>query len=209
MNFDRQVDYSHYEFSSYMKKERWVSLWHQLDEIVKYKPKSVLEIGPGLGLFKLIAARIGIDVDTFDFAVELRPDFIGDVTSMDFADNSYDVVCAFQMLEHLPYQMSLKAFSEMVRVSRRGVLISLPDSKRTYRMCAHLPRFGEINFFITKPTFSPAKHVFDGEHYWEVNKSGYELAKIIADFSRFAHLDNTYRVSENMYHRFFIFNKNS
>ena len=61
MNCKKQVEKAHYEFNSYMSKERWISVWHQLDEIQKLKPENVLEVGPGPGLFKIIAAAFKQD----------------------------------------------------------------------------------------------------------------------------------------------------
>lgn len=205
--FDKQVDKSHYDFDSYMSKQRWSSVWHQLDEIQKTKPSSVLEIGAGLGVLKAVAKRFDIDIKTLDIDPELEPDYLSSVVNMPFNNEEFDVVCAFQMLEHLPYDVALQAFQEMVRVSKGKVIISLPDAKAVYRFLLQVPKLGSIEFFYTRPRLSSLKHKFDGEHYWEINKKGYSLKKIMKDFSSFALLENNYRVNENPYHRFFIFNK--
>jgi SAM-dependent methyltransferase len=207
MNFKKQVEKDHYEFNRYISKERWCSMWHQLDEIQKLKPKRVLEIGPGPGLFKMMAMKIGIHVETLDIDPDLKPDHIGSAMAMPFDDATYDVVCAFQMLEHLPYESSLQAFAEMVRVSRRGVVISLPDSRPVWRYKIHVPKLGHYDFFVPRPRFKAPIHKFDGEHYWEVNKRDYQLSRVINDFSAYIQIVKTYRVFENPTHRFFIFHK--
>lgn len=207
MKHEKQVDKSNYAFSRYMSKARWCSLWHQIDEIQKLSPQNVLEIGPGPGLFKAIAATLGIRVETLDLDPDLKPDHVGSATSMPFADKSYDVVCAFQMLEHLPYDVSLQAFEEMVRVSRRHVVISLPDARTVWRYQFHIPKFGAHDFLMPRPQVGAPEHVFDGEHYWELNKQGYALARVLADLSKHIRLVNTYRVQEHPYHRFFIFER--
>lgn len=207
MNHQKQVDKSHYNFTSYMDKKRWASVWHQIDEVQKLNPNKVLEIGPGPGLFKKIATAFNINVETLDLDRELNPDHAGSATAMPFADSSYDVVCAFQMLEHLPYEISLQAFNEMARVCRNNVVISLPDARTLWRYQLHIPKFGIHDFLIPKPQFKLPVHEFDGEHYWEINKQGYCLSRIISDFSKKLHLVKTYRVQECSYHRFFIFKK--
>jgi ubiquinone/menaquinone biosynthesis C-methylase UbiE len=164
-------------------------------------------VGPGVGLFKAVSAAFGIAVETLDLDPDLKPDHIGSATSMPFSDASYDVVCAFQMLEHLPYEASIQAFSEMARVSRRYVVISLPDARTVWRYQLHLPKLGPHAFLVPRPQLRARVHEFDGEHYWEVNKLGYPLSRIIADFSKHTSLIKTYRVTENPYHRFFIFNR--
>lgn len=205
--FQKQVDKSHYDFEKYMSKQRWNSIWHQLDEIQKLKPDSVLEIGPGLGLLKAVSAQFGIKVETLDIDPELKPDYVASATDMPFQDSSFDVTCAFQMLEHLPYDQSLKVFHEMVRVSKRYIVISLPNAQRVWRFTAELPKLGVNEFFLKRPRIRLPTHKFDGEHYWEINKYGYELKRIIKDFSIGLKLINNYRVSEYSYHHFFVFEK--
>ena len=205
MNYKKQVDKDHYLFSRYMSKERWSSVWHQLDEIQKLNPKSVLEVGPGPGLLKTIAKTFGIKIETLDLDPDLKPDHVFSATVMPFPDTSFDVVCAFQMLEHLPYEVSLQVFGEMVRISRRHVVISLPDARTVWRYQIHVPYFGSYNFLLPRPQFGVPENEFKGEHYWEINKRGYPLSRVIADFSEKIRLIKTYRVSENPYHRFFVF----
>ncbi|HRF43378.1 MAG TPA: class I SAM-dependent methyltransferase [Candidatus Competibacteraceae bacterium] len=205
MKFEKQVEEGHYEFSRYMSKSRWCSVWHQLDEVQKLKPNRVLEVGPGPGLFKTVAATFGISVETLDFDPDLKPDHVGSATAMPFSDGAYDVVCAFQMLEHLPYEAALQAFGEMARVSRSHVIISLPDARPVWRYQLHIPKLGSCDFFIPRPLLKAPVHVFDGEHYWEINKQGYPLSRVIADCSKHLKLVKTYRVFENSSHRFFIF----
>lgn len=203
----KQVDRVHYEFARYMGKDRWNSVWHQLDEVSRLAPASVLEIGPGPGLFKVVARQFGLRVETLDLDSDLQPDHLGSATALPFADGAYDLVCAFQMLEHMPYEQTLKAFEEMVRVARRNVVISLPDAAKAWRYHVHLPRIGTFEWLWTKPFQRSRPHVFDGEHHWEINKRGYELARVISDLSARCKLTKTYRVQELAYHRFFVFER--
>ncbi|MBK7502679.1 MAG: methyltransferase domain-containing protein [Polaromonas sp.] len=204
----KQVDKDHYKFSEYLTKARWASVWHQLDEVMKFKPARVLEIGPGPGIFKSSAKTFGLNVETLDVDPELNPDYVASIFSMPFKDNEIDVVCAFQVLEHLPYDKSLQAFAEMVRISKTGVVISLPDAKRVWPMTIHIPKIGVANMLIPRPFLRLQTHDFDGEHYWEINKLGYALDKLIKDFKVMdCQLIRTYRVFWNPYHRFFIFSK--
>ncbi len=199
-----QVAVEHYSFNSYYTKDRWISIWHQADEVLSCKPKNVLEIGPGKGVFKAVLGRFGVNVKTLDLDPSLQPDYVASVTEMPFNSRSFDVVCAFQMLEHLPYEQSLLALKEMCRVSAGKVVISLPDARKLWRNILYVPKVGDLRWSIPKPVFGAHKHVFDGEHYWEVNKRGYALGRIVEDFERIARVAKTFRVFENSYHRFFI-----
>lgn len=202
----KQVDKTHYDFDKYVTKNRWASMWHQLDEVKKLEPTNVLEIGPGPGLFKAMSTAIGIHVETLDLDAELKPDHVASVFKMPFENFAFDVVCAFQMLEHLPFENSLEAFSEMNRVAKRGLVISLPDAAMCWPMALYIPKIGQKWLHIPKPTWGMRKHQFDGEHYWEINKAGYPLRYIIEEFKKLTKkkLKYTYRVNENPYHRFFI-----
>jgi ubiquinone/menaquinone biosynthesis C-methylase UbiE len=203
----KQVNKSQYEFACYISKARWNSVWHQLDEVARLNPKNVLEIGPGPGVFKNMASLLEISVETLDLDPELKPNYVGSATALPFPDNAYDVVCAFQVLEHLPYEMSLHAFKEMARVSRRNVVISLPNAKKMWQYEFHVPKFGLYHLLVPNPWWNKLVHKFDGEHHWEINKTGYELDRVIRDLCRFCKLVKKYRVFENPYHMFFVFEK--
>lgn len=202
----KQVDRKHYQFDRYMSKTRWASVWHQVDEVQSLNPGSVLEVGPGFGAFKALMHVLGVSVSTLDVADDLEPDYIGSVDDIPLAERSFDVVCGFQVLEHLPYDRSLVAFAEMVRVSRKNVIISLPDARAVWACRLRLPFIGNLDISLERPSWLAARHRFDGEHYWELNKRGWPLRRILKDFTG-VRLLKTYRVPENPYHRFFVFER--
>jgi Methyltransferase domain len=201
----KQVEKAHYDFESYMRRERWNSVWHQLDEISRLNPSSTLEIGPGPGLFKSIAMSFGLNVETIDIDPELGPDYVGSALALPFSSGKFDVVCAFQVLEHLPFEDSIAAFAEMVRVGSKFVVISLPDSKPVWRYRGYFPKFGTFDKFISRPFWKPQEHAFDGQHYWELNKKNYSFDSVVSRFSKGCRLVKKYRVLENPYHHFMVF----
>lgn len=205
----KQVDKSHYEFGRYVRKQRLASMWHQLDEVIKLNPARVLEVGPGPGLFKAMAGSLGIQVETLDIDHELQPDHVASVLDIPFEDGAFDVVCAFQMLEHLPFEQSLVAFREMTRVAKNAVVVSLPDAATRWPISIHVPKIGAVQFSIPTPRLRPRRHKFDGEHYWEINKAGYSLRQVTATLKEQARVSlvRTFRVHEDPYHRFFVFLK--
>lgn len=203
----KQVDSSHYKFS-YMNPRRWSSIWHQVRELVALAPESTLEIGPGPGIFKVVAAAYGFDVKTLDIDPELNPDYVDSCMEMPFAEGQWDLVCAFQMLEHLPYADSLKTVREMARVTRRYVAISLPDRTPSVRLLCELPVLGLRRLQFNLPNPLPKTHEFNGEHYWEIGRKGYSAMRIISDFSSVGiSLVRNYRSPQLPYHHFFIFEK--
>jgi len=202
----QQVEKSHYEFNKYMDKRRWASIWHQLDEVQRLTPKNILEIGLGTGLFKAAASTLNLHVETLDIASDLNPDHIGSADSIPLPAKSFDVVCAFQVLEHMPFETTLNALQEMTRVARKALVISLPDAKTAWPSSIKIPLLKPKKILVNNPFFIKKKHVFDGEHHWEINKKEYPLSRIISSMQDVAPRApiRTYRVHEHPYHRFFI-----
>lgn len=207
MNNKKQVDKEHYDFGRYLARPRWNSLWNQLDEVSRLKPQSVLEIGPGPGVFKANAQVFGLNIETVDIDPELNPDHLAPATDLPFADNSYDLVCAFQVLEHMSYKESLKSFTEMVRVSRKNIVLSLPNARKVVALSIPMPGSAPLEFIVRWPFWKPVPHEFDGQHYWELNKQEHPLEMVSADLQRYAKLSKSYQLFQNPYHHFFIFDK--
>ena len=203
----KQVDKSHYAFSRYMHKRRWASVWHQMNEVVSFNPDRVLEVGPGPGVLKSTLNLFGVRVETVDIDPELNPDHVCSVLDLPFEDCEFDVVCAFQMLEHLPFEESVIAFSEMSRVARKAVILSLPDATRRIPLVIHMPKLCDLRIFFPKFWMKKKENHFDGEHYWEVNKNGYTYDAVRQKFSLKSKFSNfrTFNVPEYPYHRFFVF----
>ena len=204
---EKQVTAAHYDFAKYVTKARWISFYHQVSEIITAEPDSVLEVGVGPGIIKSILKKTGhCTYESMDIDDELKPDYTGSILDMPFPNNQYDVVGCFQVLEHLPYDNFEKALSELLRVGKKSVIISLPDAGRV--MYLDIPRICRHKMF-NRPFARKRIHTFDGEHYWEINKKGYELHKIINTIKGIGKnynfiLTKEYRIYENPYHHFFV-----
>ncbi len=145
-----------------------------------FNPRTVLEVGLGNGLVRNYLNRQGVQMTTIDIDPELHPDIVGSVTNIPVEDNSYDVVLAAQIIEHLPYEEAKKAMKEIARVSKKGAMISVPDSRKTLLKAGfHIPKIGWKDLFVKIP--SGQEHAFDGQHYWEIGKRGYGLDKVRED----------------------------
>ena len=203
-----QVDPNHYSNQSYNSKGRFCGYWHQIHEIISLNHQKVLEVGIGNGfVFKYLKGK-KINVITLDIDRRLNPDIVGNILNIPFEGNFFNVVACYEVLEHLPYTIFLKALSELYRVSNSHVILSLPDADRAYRFNIQIPKLKEIKKLITLPRLKKPLHKFDGEHYWEIGKKGYPLSKIVSDTQKTGFkIMSTYRVFENPYHRFFVLEK--
>jgi ubiquinone/menaquinone biosynthesis C-methylase UbiE len=207
MSIQKQVNKAHYDFGKYVDKERWNSFYHQIGEIINAEPKSILEVGVGSGISKCVLKDfLHYNYESMDIDEELYPDHTGSVLDMPFVDRQYDVIGCFQVLEHLPFKDFEKAISELFRVANKAVILSLPNAEPYWQVS--IPRLMRKKL-LKKPFVRLTQHVFDGEHYWEINKKGYELHKIKREIEMIGntfnfHLKNEYRVYENPYHHFFV-----
>ena len=201
---EREVYFSR----DYDTKERFCSYWHQIDEVVKLEPGSVLEVGPGNGFVAEYLRSRGIDLVTVDSDPSLRPDVTGTVIRMPFKDESFDVVTCCEVLEHIPYDSFQMALSEVHRVCRSWVVLSLPDKRRKIHIGFRSDRLGYFRAVLRAPRLSDPAHRFDGQHYWEIGKASYPLRRVLEDIESagFA-VRSSYFVPENPYHIFFVLRK--
>ena len=203
-----EVEPSHYG-RKYDSKRRFLSYWHQIDEILSLDPKSVLEIGVGNGFVAKYLRDHGLAVTTLDIDERLHPDVVGSVTKLPFEEASFELVMACEILEHIPYEQAKEGLKEIHRVSSRGAVISLPDATRTARIEFPIPKFGKVRKLFVIPKFFPHAHKITAHgHYWEIGKKGFPLKKVSDDIERAGFkIVKTYRVFENPYHRFFVLEK--
>jgi ubiquinone/menaquinone biosynthesis C-methylase UbiE len=203
-----QVEPNHYFKQSYDSKERFISYWHQINELIKFKSTSILEIGIGHSLVFNYLKQRGYNITSMDIDPRLNPNIVGSVVNMPFFDETFEVVACFELLEHLPYNQFFTALRELNRVSVKYAVLSIPDASWVYRFYIQVPTVGEFKELIQLPQLKAPKHEFDGQHYWEIGKAGYPLKKIINDIDKAEfNIERTYRVFETPYHRFFILKK--
>lgn len=199
----------HYFNQDYDSKGRFINYWHQVDEILNLRPKTVLEVGVGTKFLTRYLSERGIKVTSIDIDQKLKPDYVGSVLEMPFKKDEFDVVVGFQVLEHLPFKDFPNAIGEMFRVCNNFAVISLPDNGRSYPMHFKFPKLGEFKFLL-EPNVLRIKHQFNSRtgHYWEINKIGYEIDNIRKLFMRTGFIiEKDYRIFESPYNHFFILKK--
>lgn len=204
----QQTDKSHYQFSNYDQKGRFASYWHQIDEILSLRPANVLEIGGGHGLTSSYLRRAGLRVVNVDIAFDLEPNVLSALPNFPFSDDSFDLIAAFQVWEHLPYPVFLQALEEVRRVARRYLVFSVPDRNRNYQLWIKAPFVGVKRWMIELPRMHVPNQVSHPQHYWEIGMRDFPLHRVVDDVARFGYkLLKTYRVYECTQHRFFVTEK--
>jgi len=210
--YTKQVDKLQYNFK-YVSLERWNSYYAQICEVIKFKKFKkkikVLEIGVGTGILARELENLGIDVTTIDIDSELSPDIVASITDMSIIDNdSYDLVVAFEVLEHIQFMDISKALLEMERVSRYGIIISVPNVY-PYIMFGFKFPLVSVKYMLLNIPIKFKKDKFDGEHYWEIGRKNYSYKKIIQEMGKIKKflIKNEYRLSTCPFHHFIIFKR--
>lgn len=201
-----QVDATHYAFTRYETAERFTSYYHQMCGILALQPSSLLEIGVGGGTLLAMARAHGIHAVGMDIDIALQPTLCGSVLAMPLRDAAVDVAAAFQVLEHLPFVQFTPALRELARVSRNGVVISLPEFGNA-GLVLSLPFVRKWRWAWRAVPWRP-RHRFDGQHYWELNKRGFARPRILAAAAEAGlACRRTWINPFNPYHRFFVLTK--
>ena len=199
----KQVDRSFYRFSRYSHVGRWVSYYHQINEVLLQNPASVLEVGKGDGVTGMyLKTNTDVSYRCLDIAEDLNPDIIGTVTDIPLEDKSVDVACCFEVLEHLPFEKFSVALAELSRIAKSAVIISLPHPGPTISINLRFPVVGSLKHVWKMPW--PSVHHFNGNHYWEIGKRGYSLSKIRSHLRSIGKIEKDFIPPEDPYHHFFV-----
>lgn len=202
----KQVDKSTYAFDRYTKIDRWSSYFYQIREIVSRRPHSVLEVGVGDGIVRdYLRSHTGISYKSLDVAADLTPDIVGSISAIPLPDNTVDMVCAFEVLEHLSFDQFEMSVFELFRVSKRHVVVSLPHFGPPVLVDFKFPLLPRVKVALKIPV--PLRHIFNGQHYWELGKRGYPVSRIRNILKKYGRLESEFVPFENQYHHFFILTK--
>jgi len=194
-----------YQFSKYDYQDRWISYWHQINEVLKLNPNTILEIGIGNKIVSDYLRKQNIEVKTLDIDKDLEPDYIANVVNMSLDNNSFDVVLCAEILEHLPFEDFEKTLLELKRVSKKNVILSLPHFGPPLKISFKIPFIKEIKIAFKIP-YHP-KHKSSGVHYWEIGKKGYSQRKIRNIIKKYFKIKKEFIPFENQYHHFYILKK--
>ena len=176
----------HYFKKKYNGLDRFISYFYQVDLVTSHvgsPADKILEIGVGNGLVSDHLKKMGLSVTTCDFDETLKPDIVADIRELPFPDNGFDVVMAFEVLEHIPFKDVPKALTELRRISSKTVILSLPYRSSYLELVLRLPLARTLfnrNFlalFLRFPWFFGGFQS-SGQHHWEIDGYNYRLGKI-------------------------------
>ena len=201
----KQIDKSSSSYKYYTgdfqghRKNHFMSIFYQAQIPINLEDcYSMLEFGTGRNTTKALVEHFGLNHKSVDFDnIRFNPDEVS--TILDYTDkNQYDLVAAFQVLEHNPIETIEPHLSKLRSFSKKYVYISVPYSGRWFSWMLNiniLPsrifNFSSIFHFVfprkflkkTRPTEEFQKREDKhNPHWWEVgdkNLSVKNFEKII------------------------------
>jgi 2-polyprenyl-3-methyl-5-hydroxy-6-metoxy-1,4-benzoquinol methylase len=201
--------YDFYKNKEYDKLEHFISYYTQFSLVKKYASDKIIEIGIGNKTLSDYLKKLNYDVTTCDYDKKLDPDIICDIRKINIKNESFDTVLAFEILEHIQFKDFEKAISELKRICKNKIIISLPYSSTNMSISIKIPLINKrLNFLITFFEHTFLRNKYDGVHYWEMGKKGTskkEIKKIINN-------QNLKIIKEHQeplypYHYFFVLEK--
>ncbi len=209
--FRVQVDKEHY-YRDYDDLMRFISYFYQIDLVKKLHPGTVLEVGIGNKTVSNYLKEFGFAVTTCDFDRSLNPDHVADIRDLPFENDSFDLVMACEVLEHIPWEDVEKALYEIHRVTKKHALISIPYHSIQIEAVLRAPFIGRISGkpYLTLSLRIPRtarKEKLDKEHYWEMDRKKHSIKKVRALLEKRFRIVDEGRPALNSYHHFFVLEK--
>lgn len=170
-----QVSADYYFNKKYLSLGRFISYFYQAEAIFDKAPQKILFIGVGDGIIPhFFKQKNDCEIVTLDFDTKLKPDVVGDIRSLPFPDKSFDMVCAFEVLEHIQFNDLATALKEMARVTQKDVIISVPHRRTGFEIVFKFPFIRTIfkkdflRFALHSQMRFPGFNI-SGQHYWEID----------------------------------------
>lgn len=183
MKYKKQVKEGYYNTSDYLSPERFMSYYHQINELISLSKKlrimnmKVLEIGLGSGIVRSVLIGLGFKVKTYDMDGSLNPDYLGVLPEVNIPSREkFDAVLCGEVLEHISYTDAEIALEKLALIARYSV-ISVPHKSIWLSVVFKFWFFKRLKIIFSLP-LSFLKHKFRGQHYWELGSYGYGVARL-------------------------------
>lgn len=105
------------------KKTIYKKSFARILKLTKSKVHKILEIGPGTGIFEALIKNYDYRLITLDVNLKRNPDIEGNILNSPIKPDSFDLVCAYEVLEHLPHKYFQTALKQMIRCAKHYIYI--------------------------------------------------------------------------------------
>jgi len=144
---------------NWRNREREQIRINQILGLIPNKGKIALDVGARDGyiswkLTDYFDKVVALDLEKPDIEYENVEPVAGDVTNLQFEDNSFDLVLCAEVLEHIPTDLLAHACNELSRITSDSLIIGVPykqDTRKHRTTCPSCrrpnPPWGHVNVF--------------------------------------------------------------
>jgi ubiquinone/menaquinone biosynthesis C-methylase UbiE len=132
---------------------------------------NLIDLGCGNGMFASLLHQMRPEIDSMSMdrseaAIKYvkTKSTVGELTAIPFQNEAFDCSTCFEVLEHIPYPVYDKVLSELARVSKKNIIISVPYLERTERDLTKCPACHasfNVELHLRKYSEEDIIHLFD------------------------------------------------
>lgn len=198
----------------YGSLDRFINYFYQIDGVRRLKSERVLYIGVGDGLVPNYLSQMGHQVTTFDFDTSVKPDVVGDIRALPFEPGSFDNICIFQVLEHIPWEDTQETLKHMARITTKHVYISVPHRRTGFEVVLKFPFMRSLigKMFLRLALLVPLRFrgfESSGQHYWEIDGRSTTLRAFRSRLREHFDIVEEFTPPLDHFRRFFVLQKRS
>jgi ubiquinone/menaquinone biosynthesis C-methylase UbiE len=144
---DNRNYYEAYDWSAVHRK-KLEPLIAAINGIVPENVKSIIDIGCGNGVITSELGKsytvLGVDRSEAALALLSTNKLLASCDNIPVEDNSFDLVLSTELLEHLEEEVFQKTLDEFTRISRRYILITVPNNENLHKYLLKCPGCGYV-----------------------------------------------------------------
>jgi polyphosphate kinase len=150
-----------------------------------------------------------LEIVTCDIDEELEPDIVANITDLPYEKNQFDLVVAFEVLEHLPFEKFELVLKKLKEISNDKVILSLPYRNTAFEVILKFPfvrtltKRNYLRLLLPVPLKFPGIE-FSTQHYWEMGRGDFKIKKIRKIIKKYFDIKKEDRALLHPYQHFFV-----
>lgn len=191
MNFSFQFSMNYEDYIKRIDLSDWFRYFFIVKELIRLKPKNILEIGAGNEIVKNCLLKIIKEYKVMDINQKLKPDILSDIREFrQELKEKFDCVICAEVLEHIPFSDLERSLTNIYAYLVKGgkAIITIPH--RRARVMIITPLSYEKPVIITLPFWLKGswksfyrqiirkKIWIDPHHYWEIGDGKIEIKNV-------------------------------